>query len=146
MAAAAVKVISILALYYTSLTSANNLLYIHYGNCICPGDTIAFVCSVSGGAATVWKGSFFTDCPDTGESEIILSHRRFEHGVTKTCNDGAIVAYSTEVTNNSHSSQLNVTVSPEMHNGTIECIGDGLNVTSIGAYTLILATGKQGNS
>ena len=145
MAAAVVKVISMLTLYYyTSLTSANNLLHRkYYGSCICPGDIIAFVCSVSGGAATVWKGSIFTDCLETSENEIILSHRRFEHGITKTCNDGAIVAYSTEVTNNSsYSSQLNVTVSPEMHNGTIECIEDGLNVTSVGACTLILPTGK----
>ena len=89
--------------------------------------------------------SIFTDCTETSESEIILSHWRFEDGVTKTCNDGAIVAYSTEVTNNSscYSSQLNVTVSPEMYNGTIECIVDGLNVTSIGVCTLsmILPTG-----
>ena len=47
-------------------------------------DIIAFVCSVSGGVATVWKGSIFTDCPDTSETEIILSHQRFEYGVTKT--------------------------------------------------------------
>ena len=139
----AAAVISILTLYCASLTSANNLLQCnYYGNCICPGDTIAFVCSVSGGAATVWKGSIFTECLETSETEIILSHRRFEDGVTKTCNDGAIVAYSTEVTNNSYSSQLNVTISPEMHNGTIECIEDGLNVTSVGACTLILPTGK----
>ena len=59
------------------------------------------------------EGSIFTDCPETGGTEIIFSHQRFEHGVTKTCNDGAIVAYSNEVTKNSYNSQLSVTVSPE---------------------------------
>ena len=43
------------------------------------------------------------------------------------------------------SSQLNVTVSPEMHNGTVKCIHDTLNARAtsvlVGAYTLILATG-----
>ena len=60
-----------------------------------------------------------------------------------TCNDGNIVICNIDVTNNTHSSQLNVTVSPEMHNEIVECIHDTLNATSVlvGTYTLILTTG-----
>ena len=141
MAASVTKMISMLTLY-SSLTSANNLLHCNYyhGNCIlCPEDVVAFVCSVSDGVATVWRGSIF-DCSSSG-NEILLRHFKFESGTSGTCNDGEIAAYSTEVTNNSYSSQLNVTVSPEMHNGTVECIQDSFNETSVGTCTLILTKG-----
>lgn len=101
---------------------------------------MTFACSVSAGVATTWRGSFFS-C--RSNAEITLRHSRFENGVMETCNDGEVVVYSTEVTNNSYTSQLNVSVSPEMHNGTIECIQDGSNgETSVGACTLILTTGS----
>ena len=140
MAAAVVEVISMLTLYYyTSLSSANNLLP-HYDSCLCPEGILVFVCSVNGGVATVWKGTIF-NCPS---NEITLRHSAFENA-TGTCNDGNIVAYNIDVdiANNSYSSQLNVTVSPEMHNGTIECVRDKFDLTSVtvGTYTLILATG-----
>jgi hypothetical protein len=147
MAAAVVKVISMLTLYYTSLTSANNNLLPQYV-CLCPEDILVFVCGVSGGVATVWKGTIF-NCPGFG-NEITLRHSAFENGVsealpTGTCNVGSIVAYNiaVDVANNSYSSQLNITVSPEMHNGTVECSKENFDLTSdtVGAYTLILATG-----
>ena len=46
------------------------------------------------------------------------------------------------ITNSSYSSRLNVTVTPEMHNGTVECIQDDFNETFIGTCTLTLTTGK----
>ena len=146
MAAPITIVISMVSLY-TSLISANNVLHCNYyhGNYIsCPEDVIEFVCSVTDGVATVWRGSIF-DCPSSG-NEILLRHFKFESGTSGTCNDGKIAAYSTEVTNNSYSSQLNVTVSPEMHNGTVECIQDSFNETSVGICTLILAMGKHNYS
>ena len=109
--------------------------------------TLNFLCSVSDGAATVWKGSIFS-CPNS-QNEILLRHSRFEDGpgISGTCNDGEVIAYSIESTNNSYISQLNVTISPEMQNGTVECIqdGPGANVTSIGAcpFKLTFASGKQ---
>ena len=141
MPSAITTVISMLSLY-TSLISANNLLHCNYyqGHCICPEDIVVFVCSVSDGVATVWRGSIF-NCPSSG-NEILSRHFNFESGTSGTCNDGQIAAYSTEVTN-SYSSQLNVTVSPEMHNGTVECIQEGFNETSVGVCTLILAMGKH---
>ena len=130
---------------YTSLISANNnnLLYCnYYGSRVCPEDIIVFDCSVSGGVATVWKGSIF-NCRAGGNQIVLRHHNNFEHGVSGTCNDGDIVAYSSEVTNNSYNSQLNVTVTPEMHNGTVECIQDDINETFVGTCTLIITTGKM---
>lgn len=138
-----VVLLLIITPYYINLTSADNnntLLCGSHGNCLCPEDILTFICSVSDGAATIWKGSIF-NCP---ANEIILRHGRFENGVDGTCNDGEIVAYSTEVSNNSYSSQLNVTVSPEMHNGTIECTQLSLAGESfVGICTLIIATGTK---
>ena len=122
------------------LISANNLLHCdYYGNrVICAGDIVAFVCSVSSGVATVWRGSIF-DCPNIG-NQIILRHSSFENEIYSACSDGDIVAYSSGVTSNgSYISQLNVTVSPEMHNGTIKCIQEDFNKTSVGTCTLILS-------
>ena len=143
MAALDIKVILLLTLFYTSLISANDnsLNCDHHDKCLCPEDVLTLVCSVSYDVATVWKGTIF-NCPSSG-NEIVLRHSRFEGGITGSCNDGALVAYSTEVTNNSYTSQLNVTVSQEMNNGTIECIKEGVNVISVGICTLIIATGKH---
>ena len=56
MAALITKVIFMLSLC-TSLISANNLLHCNYhrNHILCPEDVIVFVCSVSGGVATVWR-------------------------------------------------------------------------------------------
>ena len=145
MAAAAFTVISILALYYCiSLTSANNLL--HCGNCLCPEGVLVFSCHVNGGVATVWKGNIF-NCSGNG-NEITLRHSVFNDRISKrtgSCNDGNIVAYNIDLTNNIYSSQLNIAISPEMHNGTVECIqyrGRNSTYVIVGGYTLILhATG-----
>ena len=145
MATLITKVISMLSLsLYTSLISSNKLtIHCDYQRNIillCPEDVVVFVCSTSGGVATVWRGSIF-NCPNRG-NQILLRHRNFENGVSGTCNDGEIIAYSSEVTNSSYSSRLNMTVTPEMHNGTVECIQGGFTETSAGTCTLILATGK----
>ena len=128
---------------FISLISANNSFHCnHHGQRICPKGVLTFVCRVSDGAATIWRGNFF-NCP-SGGNEIILRHSQFENGFVVTCNDGAISVHSTEVTNNSYTSQLNVTVNPEMNNGTVECIQDSSNVTYyVGACMLILATGTK---
>ena len=128
-----------LVVMYTSLISVNNLLHCnYYGSRVCPEDIIVFDCSVSGGVATVWRGSIF-NCRG---NQIVLRHHNFENDVSGICNDGDIIAYSSEVANNSYSSRLNVTVTPEMHNGTVECIQDDFNETIVGTCTLIITTGK----
>ena len=135
MAVLAVIVILMLPVLISASTS---LQCDNHSNCVCPGDTLAFVCSAIGGAATVWKGSVF-NCPG---NEILLRHA-IGSEASGLCNNGAVVASAIEFTNNSYISQLNVTVGPEMHNRTVECIQDSFNETSIGSCTLTIATGKN---
>ena len=141
MAAAAVNLKVMLTLYYCiSLTSANNNL-LHCGNCLCPEGTLIFSCRINGSGATIWKGSIF-NCPGK-RNEITLRHSVFNNRIseaTGSCNDGNIVAYNIDVTNNIYTSQLNVIISPEMHNETVDCVQYKVNSTSvsIGTYTLNL--------
>ena len=89
--------------------------------CACPGETLTFDCTVMGGqgGATIWTGSAF-DCQG---NEITLFH-----GPTSTihgeCNDGAIVGQRVSVEGNLYTSQLNVTVTPNMARKNIMCVYD----------------------
>ena len=58
------KAISMLSLY-TSLIFAEDSLFCNYhdNRILCPDDVLEFVCSVSDGVATVWRGSIF-NCPN----------------------------------------------------------------------------------
>ena len=134
----AVLAVIVILMLPVSISASNSLQCDNHSNCICPGNTLAFVCSVTGGAATVWKGSVF-NCHG---NEILLRHA-IGSEASGMCNNGAVVASAIEFTNTSYISQLNVTVSPEMHNGTVECIQDSFNETSIGSCTLTIATGKN---
>ena len=141
MAALIAEVISMLCLCTSLMSAQKNSLNCNYqSNHLCPEDVVVFDCSVSGGVATIWRGSIF-NCH--GNQIVLRHHNNFENGVSGICNDGDIVAYSSEVANNSYSSRLNVTVSSEMHNGTVECIQDDFNETFVGTCTLILTTGKM---
>ena len=85
----------------------------------CPGDVLTTECTITGDGTTVWRGTAF-QC-DYGE--IILIHGRFSgpRYPIATCNNGAIAAQGLGVINDSYISQLNVTVSPELNNTTVEC-------------------------
>ena len=109
-------------------------------SCTCPaGYTLTYECTVvSGpGGATVWRGTVL-NCT-MSDHEIVLLHSRFEsdRGTLRTCNNGAIVGQSLRVENNScYTSQLNITVSPEMIGETIECAHDHGTTNTIGSLTI----------
>ena len=105
--------------------------------CICPGDTLIFVCSVSGGVATIWRGTVF-QCLS---SEITLRHKRYAGGISGVCNSGAITASSIGVSDNNYTSQLNVTVSPEMNNKSIECVQYSNTSFLVGSQIISLLSG-----
>lgn len=83
-------------------------------------------CSIMGGGATVWQGAAF-EC--AGSNIITLRHTDFR-GLQKSCNNGVIVAKAIGIVNNTFISQLNIMVSPEMNNTTVECRYDR-NLTTI---------------
>lgn len=125
----------------------NAMLYIHQtcGNS-CQN---TYKCTVAGTSygITVWRGSALSDC-DT--QEISLLHRRFTDA-HKTCNNGAIVARGiSNIAGNGtdsewYTSQLTVTVTPELIGKNVECAYDDvINVTTIGTLN-ISAPGKTIN-
>ena len=104
--------------------------------CVCPGDTLTYTCTVTGGfgGVTVWTGTAF-DC-----NEIALLHSRFSsaYGIYGTCNNGAIVARSISMEGNSYTSQLNVTVTPDTAGKTVTCGIDNGTTTTF-HFTLVIA-------
>ena len=111
----------------------------------CLGDILTIECAIMGGGATVWQGTAF-QC-DNNLDIIDLRHSQFR-GSQKpegTCNNGAIVARAIGVVNDSYVSVLNVTVSSELNNTTVECAHDyNLTTTVIKSVQIIvLATGRK---
>ena len=74
-----------------------------------------------GGGTTIWTGSAF----DCFSNEIPLRHSQFSHtGTSGSCNNGAIVVRSLFVEGNNYTSQLNVTLTPDIAGKTIICVHD----------------------
>ena len=109
---------------------------------LCPGDVLTTECTTTGGGSTVWQGTAL----QCDHGEIVLLHNRFDesYNYIRTCNN-RIVLQPLGVVNDSYISQLNVTVSPELNNTTVECVYDtGIISTVIRLIQIIvLATGKQ---
>ena len=107
----------------------------------CPGDVLTIECTTMGSGATVWQGTAFQCDYD----EIVLRHSQFggSHNPIGYCNNGAIVAQGLGVVNNSYISQLNVTVSLELNNTTVDCMHDNGITQRIIRLTqiIVLATG-----
>ena len=100
--------------------------------CICPGDTLSYECTVTGGGGTVWAGSAF-NCYQYG-NEIVLFNSHFDTGTYGMCNNGAIVGRSLSVDGNNYTSQLNVTITPDTAGKTIKCVHDR------GAHEILIFT------
>ena len=114
--------------------------------CVCPGDTLTYECTVIGntsntGASTVWSGNAFT-CPSI-DNAVVLLHSRFTsvYGTNNSCNDGAIVARSLSVVGNLYTSQLNVTITPDIAGKTVMCTSDNGTATMLIFSLVIPSTG-----
>ena len=57
--------------------SVDSLQCNYHVDCVCPGNTLVFECTIVGAIATVWKGNFF-NCPS---NSIVLRHRVFTPGI-----------------------------------------------------------------
>ena len=113
---------------------------------LCPGDVLIIQCAITGGGATVWQGTTF-QCHNNNQGVIVLRHSQFleSNNPELRCNNGAIVPRALGVVNGSYISELNVTVSPELNNTTVECRHSyNLTETVIKQIQIVvLATGKQ---
>ena len=106
--------------------------------CVCPGDVLTYECTVVGGSSTVWTGNAFI-CPS---NEITLLHSHFE-SITHLCNNGSIVGRSLAVEGNNYTSQLKVTVTPDIAGKTIMCISDNGTTTMLIFSLLLPLIGKS---
>lgn len=94
----------------------------------------------------MWQGSVL-EC-GSSSNEILISHSQFTTD-SGSCNNNAIVARGVNVIDTGNntlcfSSQLNITVTSDMRNKTIECIHDHAGgSTRIGASSLVFTTGKN---
>ena len=114
---------------------------------LCPGDVLTSECATMGAELTVWRGTAL-QCDYGYYREIILLHGRFNgshnYNITRTCNNRTIIARALGVVNNSYTSQLSVTVSPELNNTTVECLHDNGTRTRVikTIQIIVLAIGK----
>ena len=92
--------------------------------CGCDGESLIYECTLMGGpgGATVWTGSAF----DCRSNEITLLHQPITNsgGMSRDCNNGAIVGRILYVEGNLYTSQLNVTVTQNLAGKTIMCVYD----------------------
>lgn len=89
---------------------------------------------------TVWGGTAF-NCTGTLSNEILLLHSDFPNAIGE-CNDGAISGHGIERVDNFFTSRLDVRLSADLKERTINCsVDDGIsNAIPIGNKTLIVTT------
>ena len=114
------------------------------GGCVCPGDVVTYECTVFGGGVagnTIWRGSGF-NCPQSN-NEMILRHSHYNSlaGVYYSCNHGRISESIVRVENDSislnYSSQLNIMLTSDLVNTSIECVHDnGSSETVVGSTVI----------
>lgn len=115
--------------------------------CVCPGDVVTYECTVFGGVAgvTIWRGNGF-NCPRSN-NEMILPHSywyymyTWSRDVHWSCDNGHILGTIVRVENNSisfsYTSQLNITLTSDLINTSIECVHDnGMSETVVGSTVI----------
>ena len=105
----------------------------------CSGDLLTLQCSALGAGITVWEGSAILECYGTNTNTISLSHSGYNlpDKPRRVCNNGAIVARAIGVDGNNYTSQLNVTVSAEVNNKTVECVHE-FNFTTTALFSTVI--------
>lgn len=92
------------------------------------------------------KGNYCLDrdSHDCSINEIALLHNHFAGGTFGVCSDGALVARSLSVEDSTYTSQLNVTISPEIAGKTIMtlCVHDNLSNIIIRVSYITPSTGN----
>ena len=102
-----------------------------------------YECTVTGGIATVWKGTAF-DC-QSADNEVVLLHNTNSTSLTaETCNNGAITGRVIKVESGNYTSRLMVRVSAEMNGSTIVCAHDtGMDTLVINSTVVTVTKGEK---
>ena len=94
-------------------------------SCTCPGDELAFECTIDGDAGTFWQGTALEECY---QSRILIRHSQFHGGgytVRRSCGaSGTVIVHTISVMNNSFTTQLTITVNRQLNGKTVECESD----------------------
>jgi hypothetical protein len=117
--------------YYCNLVPPN-------AECACPGEVLSYTCTAVGPGSTVYTGSVF-NCPSS-QDRIVFRHSEFQPGSVKRCTDGHIAGQPLVASNDTFTSQLNVSVDAELNNGVVEC---GTLLTNIGTSAINVVSGKN---
>ena len=112
--------------YHTSILTDAVLT----SGCICTGDIVTYECTAMETEAIIWTGSAF-NCQSSG-NEIVLLPRSYRIYAV-TCNNGAtfIAGQNLALQGNHHTSQLNVTTTPDIAGKTVECHRDNGTTTTL---------------
>ena len=123
--------------------SNNYYQFTAVNDCTCLGYNSVYECTVTGGIATVWKGTAF-DC-QSADNEVVLLHNTSSTLLTaETCNNGAITGRVIKVENRNYTSQLMVRVSAEMNGSTIVCAHDtGMDTPVINSTVVTVTKGEK---
>ena len=110
-------------------------------DCTCPGYDSLYQCTVTGGIATIWKGTI-VNCRSADNEVILLHNTNFTSLRAESCNNGAITGRAIRVENSTYTSQLIVRISTEMNGSTIDCAHDtGVGTPVIGSTLLTITKG-----
>ena len=128
-------------IYVGSVEAAisNNSQFTAVNDCTCLGYNSVYECAVTGGIATVWKGTAL-DC-QSADNEVVLLHNTNSTSLTaETCNNGAITGRVIKVVNGTYTSQLVVSVGAEIDGSTIVCAQDTGMATPVIGSTVVTVT------
>ena len=102
---------------------------------------MAYECTAVGDGLTYWTGTAF-NCSSSND-EVVLFHCRFlsAGGTNGTCNNGAILGRSLTVDGNNYTSQLIITVTPNVGGETVDYLHDDGRMSTLLLSLVIPATG-----
>ena len=121
-----------------TLTGSNFTLI---NGCACLGHQLTYECTTVGGVGTVWQGTAF-QCA-VHNNQIFLRHSQFTspQGTSETCTNGAISGKSLRVEQNHFVSQVNVTVSMNLNEQTVQCAhNDGQFLNIVGTNRIVITS------
>ena len=119
--------------------TGNNSLTPSGTNCVCPDTLLTYTCNISGGGATVWRGTTLS-CV---RSDVTVRHDsdNFVPGTFELCG-GAIIREIVGIEGDDcHITRLNFTAANQFNDTITECLIQDPEVTSVGRSTIFIIPG-----
>ena len=111
-------------------------------SCICPGYEAVFECVVTGGGATVWRGTALNHCPNERITLLHSYFNRIGYNISDTCgNIGQVIGRAVSVVNDSYTSQLVININQNLIGTNAECARQSDGELYVGTEQILLTTG-----